>query len=382
MDHTRADPLLVQRNVVLGLLLVLAAASWALLDWQGSGTDMGMAMASPTMGMRAPLFLAIWVVMMVAMMFPTAAPMILTFHKVQTSKRQRGEAFVATWIFVAAYMVVWAVSGVTAYAGALAAEAIAARAALSSATTARIGGGVILVAGLYQLTPLKDVCLSKCRTPISFIMTSWRDGTAGALHMGLLHGAYCLGCCWLLFVVLFPLGIMNNAAMAVITLLVFAEKTLPWGRPVVRVIAAALVALGVTVLAEPRVLPTFMADGMGMAAASAPTGTTAAHPDYRLEVVEARPSGPGKTIVTVRLVHVPDGRPIEGAVILEAKTDMGPGGMPEMSGKVTPLPSDQPGIYRFLIETGMTGKWELIIGVKVEGEAETVRNAITYDVTS
>jgi predicted metal-binding membrane protein len=229
MDSTRADPLSVQRNVILGLLLALATTAWALLVWQGDGADMGMAMASPTMGMRAPLFLTIWVVMMVAMMFPTAAPMILTFHKVQASKRQRGEAFVTTWVFVAAYMLVWTLSGVAAYAGVLAAEAIAVSAALSSVAAARIGGAILVIAGLYQLTPLKDVCLSKCRTPITFILTSWRDGTAGALRMGVLHGAYCLGCCWLLFVILFPLGIMNIAVMAAITFLIFTEKTLPWG---------------------------------------------------------------------------------------------------------------------------------------------------------
>jgi hypothetical protein len=163
---------------------------------------------------RAPLFLAIWVIMMVAMMFPAAVPMILTFHKVQTGKRERGDAFVSTWMFVAAYILVWALAGVAAYAGALAAETIAVRAAISSTTAARIGGAVIILAGIYQLTPLKDRCLSNCRTPITFIMTSWRDGAVGAMRMGLLHGAYCLGCCWLLFVILFPLGIMNIAAMA------------------------------------------------------------------------------------------------------------------------------------------------------------------------
>ena len=263
MDRTRTDTnrLLVQRNVILVLLLALAATAWVLLARQGAGGDMDMAMASPTMGMRAPLFLTIWVVMMVAMMFPTAAPMILTFHKVQASKRQRGQAFVATWVFVAGYMLVWTLSGVAGYAGALAAEAIATRAALSPATAARIGGAVLVVAGLYQLTPFKDLCLSKCRTPIGFIMTSWRDGAAGALRMGLLHGGYCLGCCWLLFVILFPLGIMNIGAMAVITLIIFAEKTLPWGRPVARATATALVAYGAAVLAVPQVLPTFMADG-------------------------------------------------------------------------------------------------------------------------
>jgi predicted metal-binding membrane protein len=256
-------PLPAQRNIILGLLLALAAAAWFLLVRQGADADMNMASGSPTMGMRAALFLAIWVVMMIAMMFPTAAPMILTFHKVQANKRQRGEAFVATWVFVAAYLLVWTLAGVAAYAGALAAEALAARTALSPAAAARIGGVIVVLAGVYQLTPLKDRCLSKCRTPISFIMTSWRDGVIGALRMGLLHGAYCLGCCWLLFVMLFPLGIMNIAAMAVVTLVVFAEKTLPMARPVVRTTAAALVVYGAVVLAAPQVLPTYMAeDGM------------------------------------------------------------------------------------------------------------------------
>jgi predicted metal-binding membrane protein len=263
--------MLIQRNVILGLLLALSAAAWALLVWQGAGSDMSTAMASPTMGMRAPLFLAIWVVMMVAMMFPAAAPMILAFHKVQTSRRRHGDAFVATWIFVAAYMSVWSLSGVAAYSGALAAEALAQRVALSPSTAARIGGGILVAAGLYQLTPLKDLCLSKCRTPLGFIVGSWREGVAGALQMGLRHGAYCLGCCWLLFFILFPLGIMNVAAMAIITLAVFAEKTLPWGRQVARATAAALVAYGIVVLIAPSALPTFMGNGgMTMGVPDAP----------------------------------------------------------------------------------------------------------------
>jgi predicted metal-binding membrane protein len=261
MDEAHANPLSVQRNIILGLLLALAAAAWAVLVWQSADADTDMTMASSTMGLRAPLFLTIWVIMMVAMMFPTAAPMILIFHKVQSGKRQRGGAFVSTWVFVAAYILVWTLAGVAAYAGAVAAEAIAARAALSPATAARIGGTVLVAAGIYQLTPLKDLCLSKCRTPISFIMTSWRDGAAGALRMGLLHGAYCLGCCWLLFVILFPLGIMNIAAMVIITLVIFAEKTLPWGRLAPRAAAVALVLYGALVITTPEVLPTFQKDG-------------------------------------------------------------------------------------------------------------------------
>ncbi|MGA8601279.1 MAG: DUF2182 domain-containing protein, partial [Beijerinckiaceae bacterium] len=122
------------------MLLSLAAAAWAVLAWQGAAGHMDMTIDSPTMGLRAPLFLAIWVVMMVAMMFPAAAPMIVTFHKVQAGKRQRGEAFVSTWIFVAAYLLVWGLAGVAGYVGALAAEAVAARIALTPAVAGRVGG--------------------------------------------------------------------------------------------------------------------------------------------------------------------------------------------------------------------------------------------------
>jgi predicted metal-binding membrane protein len=263
MAEAESRSLKLQRNLILALLIAVAAAAWAMLIWQQAGTS--MAMNTPTMGMRAPLFLAIWVVMMVAMMFPAAAPMILTYHRVQANKRRRGDAFVATWIFVAAYVLVWSISGVAAYAGALAAEALAQRAAISPSAAARAGGVMLIAAGLYQLTPLKDFCLSKCRTPIGFIMTSWRDGTMGALRMGLEHGFFCLGCCWLLFLVLFPLGIMNIAAMAVVTLLVFAEKVLPAGTRLAKAAGIALTLYGMTVLIFPEALPTFMgADGMNM----------------------------------------------------------------------------------------------------------------------
>jgi signal transduction histidine kinase len=155
---------------------------------------------------------------------------------------------------------VWALAGVAAYAGALASEAIAARAALSPATAARISGVVLVTAGIYQLTPLKDFCLSKCRAPDTFITTSWHDGAEGALRMGLMHGAYCIGCCWLLFVILFPLGITNLGAMAVVTLVIFAEKTLPWPRLAPRAAAFALVLCGALVIASPQLLPTFQED--------------------------------------------------------------------------------------------------------------------------
>jgi predicted metal-binding membrane protein len=255
--RANSGPLPLQRNLILALLLTLAAASWVVLVWQA--TSMDMAAMGPTMGMTAPLFLTVWVVMMVAMMFPTAAPMILTFHRLQAGKRERGESFVATWVFVAAYLAVWTLFGVLAYLGATAAQALAT--SWSPGVAARVGGVILILAGIYQLSPLKNLCLSKCRTPLTFIMTAWKDGVGGAVRMGLEHGAYCLGCCWLLFVMLFPLGIMNVAAMAVITLLIFAEKTLPMGRRVSQGAAAALIIYGAVVLAVPEVLPTFMASG-------------------------------------------------------------------------------------------------------------------------
>jgi predicted metal-binding membrane protein len=251
----------LERNIILTLLLMLAGLCWLALAMQGQGAADMAAMAAPTMGMGAPLFLATWAVMMAAMMLPAVAPMVLAFHKAQAARRRRGQAFVATWVFLAGYMLVWSLSGVAAWIGAVVAEAIAARAMLSAVAAARIGGGVPVLAGLYQLTPLKDMCLSHCRTPVGFMMTSWREGAAGALRMGIVHGGYCLGCCWLLFAVMFPLGVMNLAAMAAITLVVVGEKTLPRVRPFARIVAVGLVLYGAAAIAFPNVLPTYVPAG-------------------------------------------------------------------------------------------------------------------------
>ncbi|MBI1885274.1 MAG: DUF2182 domain-containing protein [Chloroflexi bacterium] len=245
-----------QRNLILGSLLLLAGAGWGVLVWQSSTMDdetMGL-----TMGMGAPLFVATWVAMMVAMMFPTAAPMILTFARVQARRQERGVAFVPTWVFAASYLVVWTVFGVVAYGVAAGAEKLAEQSMGLMDNAGRIGGGVLIFAGLYQLSPLKSACLSRCRGPLDFILNSWRDGYGGSFMMGLEHGAYCLGCCWLLFVILFPLGVMNVGAMALITLLIFAEKSLPLGRQIGGLAAAGLVAYGALVIAVPDALPTML----------------------------------------------------------------------------------------------------------------------------
>src|SRR6516165_9157909 len=171
VGEVQPDPF---RNIILFLLLGLAAAAWVALVWPAHNMTMHITMASPITGPQALRFLAIWVVMMVAMMLPTAAPMILAFHSAQTDKRHPDVAFDSTWAFVAAYLLVWAVSGIAAYAGVLAAAAV--RPALGTAAAEDIGGLILMVAGIYQLSPVKQRCLSECRRPI--IMTSWHDKTA------------------------------------------------------------------------------------------------------------------------------------------------------------------------------------------------------------
>ncbi len=258
MSTANSYPFPRERKLILGLLLTLAAASWALLIWQSvvmNSQAMGMGL---TMGMSAVLFIAIWVVMMIAMMFPTAAPMILMFTTVYVGKRQQGQAFVPTWVFVGAYLLVWTLLGVLAYPLSLGAERLAGQSIWLMDNATRIGGAFLVAAGLYQLSPLKHICLSKCRTPLQFILSSWHDGYGGAFRMGFVHGTYCLGCCWFLFVILFPLGIMNMAVMALLTVLIYAEKSFPLGRQISQIAGVGLIAYGMLVVLVPAVLPARM----------------------------------------------------------------------------------------------------------------------------
>lgn len=251
-----------ERNAILALLVALAGVGWLYLFLQpgmNDGSPMNL-----TMGLSAPLFIAMWAIMMVAMMFPASAPMILMFSKVHHTREERGQAFVPTWVFVSAYLLVWSVAGVVAYVAAVGAQALAEQWAWLSSNAGRIGGGVLIGAGLYQLSPLKRSCLTACQTPFQFIMTSWREGYGGAFRMGLDHGLYCLGCCAFLFAILFPLGVMNVGAMIAITAFIFAEKSLPIGKYVSLAGAVALVAYGAAVLFVPDLLPTVMSSSGGM----------------------------------------------------------------------------------------------------------------------
>lgn len=196
-------------------------------------------------------FLIAWGVMMAAMMFPAAAPMLLFYRRTALGRRMHGGASVPTWVFASGYLLVWIGAGIVAWAIVQAGSDVASRiVAADRARWAPIALGAVLVgAGLYQFTALKGICLRHCQSPVGFVMTHWRDGYRGALQMGFVHGLFCLGCCWALFAVLVAAGVMSMAWMLLLTLVVFVEKVVPqvtWGS---RAVGVAFLVLGVVVMA-------------------------------------------------------------------------------------------------------------------------------------
>ena len=243
----------LEREHVLFLapLLILAAVSWALLIWQ-AGMMNGKGL---TTGMGIGLFLAIWVVMMVAMMVPATSPMNLAFARVQRERGICGRAFVPAWIFVGAYLLIWTLFGGLTYLIASAVSELARTVPWLMMNATRIGGSILILAGLYQFTPFKRACLAKCCMTQHFIFDRWRDGRLGAFRMSLSHGLYCLGANWLLCVLLFPLGIMNLAAMAVLTVVLFAETFFSLAERIAQVAGLALILYGTLVIVVPAALP-------------------------------------------------------------------------------------------------------------------------------
>jgi len=209
----------------------------------------GMKMSGPdtdpwSTGTLLPLFL-MWAEMMVAMMIPSAAPMILTFALVQRKRRQQARPFVPTAVFLSGYLAVWTVFSALA---AFAQWVLHARALLSPlmvSTSPLLGGTLLLTAGIFQWTPLKHSCLDHCRSPLSFLMTDWREGRWGVFVMGLKHGTYCAGCCWFLMALLFVAGVMNVWWIAIIAVLVLLEKVVPRGLLVGKIAGVLLGVWGV-----------------------------------------------------------------------------------------------------------------------------------------
>jgi predicted metal-binding membrane protein len=238
------------------LLTSLLAA--AVLAWVGTrqrmlGMDAGPGTDPGSLG----FYTASWVLMMGAMMLPSAAPMVLTFASVgrRRPEPRPADRVLSTWLFVGGYLVVWTAFGLAAYALFVGVRSLSIGALFWHHGGPYLAGTVLVVAAAYQLTSAKDACLRRCRGPLAFITTRWRDGPAGALRMGVLHGAWCVGCCWGLMAALFALGVMSIPWMIVIAGLIALERLLPWKAPATRAVALVLVVLGLGVAVAPGHVP-------------------------------------------------------------------------------------------------------------------------------
>jgi predicted metal-binding membrane protein len=184
------------RAVILLALLGVTMIAWLYLLTIGQGMSaMAMPMVAPWTPTAFALTLAMWWVMMLGMMVPSATPMVLTFATLNRSKRRRGQDFVPTSIFLLGYLIAWGLFSVAATLAQWALDRVALLSPTLSVTNSTLGGTLVVLAGLYQFAPLKQACLRNCRSPFAFVLNHWRDGRLGALRMGVEHGAYCLGCC-------------------------------------------------------------------------------------------------------------------------------------------------------------------------------------------
>ena len=235
------------RTVVLCGLVFVSVLAWgyvfhqahAMNNMEMSGAPMSMDMSmNMTTEMTMPqrntwqaldfvLIFAMWAVMMVAMMLPSAAPMVLLFAAFNRRRREQQRPFVPTGVFLLGYLIVWTMFSLLATLAQWGLHNAALLSPMMTSTSPALGGALLIAAGVFQWTPLKNSCLAHCRTPLNFISTEWREGRTGALTMGLRHGAYCLGCCWVLMLLLFVTGVMNLVWIAVIAAFVLLEKVAP-----------------------------------------------------------------------------------------------------------------------------------------------------------
>lgn len=242
-----------ERLVVVGGLLAVIGLSWAYL-LAGAGTmqemgDMLMPMSSGPWDMsHAFVMLAMWTVMMAAMMLPSAAPMILLYGTIARARSARGEEVAGSAVFTAGYVAVWAAFSLAAVALQYALEAAALLSPMMESSSVVLAAAILVMAGVYQWTPLKQACLRHCRSPLEFVMTQWREGRRGAFVMGARHGAYCVGCCWMLMLLLFVGGVMNLVWIAALAAYVLVEKLSPAGHWVGRATGLLLIGWGVATL--------------------------------------------------------------------------------------------------------------------------------------
>lgn len=240
------------RLFVIAGLSGIVAVSWAYLVIEAGrmgGADMAAMMElRPRDAKGLSLLFLMWAVMMVAMMVPSAMPMVL-LHAAVTRKTESGRSSAASiGAFVAAYVVVWTLFSIVATGLQAYLEGLALLSSMMVSKSPEMGGFLLVAAGIYQFTPIKEVCLKHCRTPFSFLAAYWRSGAGGAFRMGFRHGLYCVGCCWVLMALLFVGGVMNLLWVATIAVFVLLEKVIPSGPAIGRVAGACLVLAGLLVV--------------------------------------------------------------------------------------------------------------------------------------
>jgi predicted metal-binding membrane protein len=244
------------RAVTAAGLVAVAALAWLWVARMAATMGSAAAgMAMPGMsgpngaGPGIPWLAGMWAIMMVAMMLPSAAPTILLFGSVARRRQQEGRPSVPVAVFTLGYLAVWVLYAILAGTLQWELHRLALLSPGMAAASPVLAGGLLIAAGLYQWLPLKGTCLSHCHSPLHFFSTEWREGIGGALAMGMRHGSYCVGCCWLLMALLFVAGVMNLAWVALIALFVLIEKLVPRGLWFGRVAGAAMMIWGVAILA-------------------------------------------------------------------------------------------------------------------------------------
>jgi len=237
------------RLVVFGLLLTLSGLAWAVTAARMAGMESGPGMYPEELG----FYLSAWVVMMAAMMLPSVWPTVALYADMQRKRRDRGLAAPAgaPVAFVGGYFITWAAAGLAAFALLAAARSLGFDGLAWERGGHWVAAAVIGLAAAYELTPLKDACLRRCRAPLGLLVSSWREGRRGALRMGAGHGGWCVGCCWALMAALFALGLMSLAWMFLVNVPTATEKLLPWGNAASAGVTVVLLGLGVAVAAAP-----------------------------------------------------------------------------------------------------------------------------------
>lgn len=268
-DGTLEAVLRRDRLIVAGAIAVIAALAWTYVVWlaahmASNGSSMGLRMGPAAMGMMAPaavpwsavefaFVFVMWAVMMVGMMAPSVAPMILLYAQLGRLRKIAGRPLAATGWFAAGYFLAWGVFSVAATLVQWVLEREALLDGRMAAGNILFGAVVLIAAGTYQWTPIKNVCLAQCQTPFRFLMShgGFRSNVPGCLRLGFLHGVYCVGCCWVLMALLLVVGVMNVLWIALLALLILLEKLTPWGLGVARVAGAAFIAAGALMVSSP-----------------------------------------------------------------------------------------------------------------------------------